>query len=108
PEAELNGIRSGIDRALALEPNSPEGHLALGLYHYWRYRNYEPALVEFGLALELQPSNARAYSLRAYVYRRQGQWENALHEITRAQELDPLDVNFVTERGRIHINLRQW
>jgi serine/threonine-protein kinase len=105
---ELDGIKSHIDYALALEPNSPEAHLALGIYHYWGYRNYEPALIAFRRALELQPNNARAYSLRGYVYRRKGEWEKSLAEITRAEELDPLDVNFVTERGLIHINLRQW
>jgi TolB-like protein len=105
---ELDEIKSHIDRALALEPNSPEAHLALGVYHYWGYRDYEPALIEFRRALELQPSNARAYSLLGYVYRRQGQWEKSLAAIRRAEELDPLDVNFATERGLIHINLRQW
>jgi TolB-like protein/cytochrome c-type biogenesis protein CcmH/NrfG len=105
---ELDGIKSHIDRALALDPKSPEAHLALGVYHYWGYRNYEPALIEFRRALELQPNNALACSLLGYVYRRQGQWEESLAEIKRAEELAPLDVNFPTERGLIHINLRQW
>src|SRR5262249_54592641 len=44
---ELEEIKSIIDRALALAPNSPEAHLALGLFFYWGHRQYENALAEF-------------------------------------------------------------
>jgi TolB-like protein len=36
--AELEEVKSLIDRALALAPNSPEAHLALGLFFYWGHR----------------------------------------------------------------------
>ena len=39
--AELEEVKSLIDRALALAPNSPEAHFALGLFFYWRHRQYE-------------------------------------------------------------------
>ena len=39
--AELEEVKSLIDRALALAPNSPEAHLALGLFFYWGHRQYE-------------------------------------------------------------------
>src|SRR5262249_4009517 len=56
--AELDEVKSLIDRALALAPNSPEAHLALGLFFYFAHRQYEMALAEFHRALELQPNNA--------------------------------------------------
>ena len=39
--SELEEVKSLIDRALALAPNSPEAHFALGLFFYWGHRQYE-------------------------------------------------------------------
>ena len=41
---ELEEVKSIIDRALALAPNSPEAHLVLGLFFYYGHRQYENAL----------------------------------------------------------------
>jgi serine/threonine protein kinase len=57
---ELKEVKSIVDRALALAPNSPEAHLALGLFFYWGHRQYDNALAEFNRTLELQPNNALA------------------------------------------------
>src|SRR5262249_55958691 len=73
--AELEEVKSMIDHALALAPNSPEAHLALGLFFYWGHREYETALAEFNRTLELQPNNASAQQYCAWVYRRRGEWE---------------------------------
>ena len=89
--AELEEVKSLIDRALALAPNSPEAHFALGLFFYWGHRQYEMALTEFNRTLELQPNNALARQYCASVYRRRGEWERSLADFQRAQELDPLD-----------------
>ena len=61
--AELEEVKSLIDRALALAPNSPEAHFALGLFFYWGHRQYEMALAEFNRTLELQPNNALARAI---------------------------------------------
>src|SRR6516165_12603468 len=47
---ELEEVKSIIDRALALAPNSPEAHLALGDFFYC-HRQYEMALMEFNRTL---------------------------------------------------------
>src|SRR6266536_3542057 len=89
--AELAEVKSMIDRALELAPDSPEAHLALGVFHYWGQRQYDAALAEFHRTLELQPNNAKARQNYAWIYRRQGKWEPALAEAKLAQELDPRD-----------------
>src|SRR5881227_2787831 len=60
---QLEEIKSIIDQALTLAPNSPEAHFALGLFFYYGHRQYENALTEFNRTLELQPNDALA---RAY------------------------------------------
>ena len=97
--AELEEVKSLVDRALALAPNSPEAHFALGLFFYWGHRQYENALAEFNRTLELQPNNADARAFCAWVYRRRGEWERSLAESQRAEELDPRDASIPTNIG---------
>jgi TolB-like protein/predicted Ser/Thr protein kinase len=106
--AELEEVKSIIDRALALAPNSPEAHLALGLFFYWGHRQYENALKEFDRTLELQPNNALARQYCAAVYRRRGEWERALADFQRAQELDPRDTTIAMNIGNTYLALRLW
>ena len=106
--AELEEVKSLIDRALALAPNSPEAHSALGLFFYWGHRQYEMALAEFNRTLELQPNNADARANCAYVYRRRGEWERSLADSQRAEELDPRDAKIPTNIGVSYSALRQW
>jgi tetratricopeptide (TPR) repeat protein len=106
--AELDEVKSLIDRALALAPNSPQAHLALGLFFYFGHRQYENALTEFNRTLELQPNNALARQLCGYVYRRRGDWERSLADSQRAHEIDPRDALNPTNIGTTYMLLRQW
>jgi TolB-like protein/predicted Zn-dependent protease len=106
--AELEEVKSIIDRALALAPNSPEAHLALGLFLYHGHRQYEMALTEFNRTLELQPNNALARQYCAYVYRRRGEWQRSLADLQQAQELDPRDASIPRNIGATYQALRQW
>jgi TolB-like protein len=105
---ELEEVKSLIDRALALAPNSPEAHFVLGLFFYWGHRQYEMALTEFNRAQELQPNNALARQYCAAVYRRRGEWQRSLADFQRAQELDPRDTTIATGIGQTYLALRQW
>jgi tetratricopeptide (TPR) repeat protein len=106
--AELEEVKSLIDRALALAPNSPEAHFALGLFFYWGHRQYENALAEFNRTLELQPNNADARAYCAWVYRRRGEWKRSLADSQRAEELDPRDAGIPTNIGATCLALRLW
>src|ERR1043166_891210 len=43
-------------QAVTLAPDLAEAHVAMGVFHYYGFREYEPALTEFQRALELQPN----------------------------------------------------
>ncbi len=105
---ELEEVKSIIDRALVVAPDSPEAHFALGLFFYWGHRQYENALAEFNRARELQPNNALAREFCAYVYRRRGEWERSLAEFQRAQELNPRDAGIPGGIGSTYEALRLW
>jgi len=105
---ELEEVKSLIDRSLALAPNSPEAHFALGLFFYWGHRQYENALTEFNRTLELQPNNALVQQYCAWVYRRRGEWERSLAGAQQAQELDPRDASIPANIAATYLTLRQW
>jgi TolB-like protein/Flp pilus assembly protein TadD len=105
---ELEEVKSLSDRAVALSPNSPEAHLALGLFFYWGHRQYENALTEFNRTLELQPNNADGRTYCAYVYRRRGEWQRSLTDSQRAEELNPRDARIPTNIGVTYNALRLW
>jgi serine/threonine-protein kinase len=106
--AELEEVKSIINRSLALAPNSPEAHLALGAFFYFGHRQYEMALTEFNRTLELQPSNVLARLYCAAVYRRLGEWKRSLADSQQAQELDPRDAQIPVVIATTYLALRLW
>jgi tetratricopeptide (TPR) repeat protein len=106
--AQLTEIKSLIDRALELAPNSPDAHFSLATFHYWGHRQYEPALAELQRTLDLQPNNAKAQQTRAWILRRQGKWEQSLTEAKRAQELDPRDAQIPANIALDLFARREW
>ena len=105
---ELEEVKSIIDHALAVAPNSPEAHVALGVFFYWAHRQYDDAIAEFNRALELQPNNALAQQFLGWVNRRRGEWERSIADAQRAQELDPRDPSIPSSLGGIYAALRLW
>jgi tetratricopeptide (TPR) repeat protein len=91
----LGMAKKAVDRALQLDPDSSETHLALGHYYYHGQSDWNRALEEFAIARESQPNNSDLLLYIGAVQRRQGKFEEALANIKRASELDPLS-NYLT------------
>ena len=83
---ELEEVRSLVDRALALAPDSPDAHFALGMFFYRAQRRYPEALAEFNRTLQLEPNNALARQYRALVRRRRGEWARSIADAKRAED----------------------
>jgi TolB-like protein/Tfp pilus assembly protein PilF len=107
-DAELTEIRTMAERALGLAPDLAEAHVALGVFYYFAYRQFEKALAEFGRAMQLQPNNSTALRSSAFVHRRQGQWGRALDELKRCLELDPRSAYVMGNLGGTYNWLRMW
>jgi TolB-like protein/Tfp pilus assembly protein PilF len=106
--AQLQEVKSDIERALTIAPDLPDAHLALSLFHYWGRRDYDSALRAANRAIELQPSSATSRGLGAAIYRRRGEWRRSLAEYERASELSPRDSLSPTELGNTYLWLRRW
>jgi len=85
----LAAAKDSLDRALALDPNLPEVHLALGNYLYHGPHDYTGALAEFQQAEKGLPNNPDVIEAIAVLQRRLGHWDEAIAEQRRLVELDP-------------------
>jgi serine/threonine-protein kinase len=88
-DARLQLARNALDAAVALAPDLPETHIALGYYHYYGQLDYEGALREFETALRRQPGNAELLQAIGYVERRQGRWEESTAHFVEGLRYDP-------------------
>ena len=84
--------RSLAERALALEPDLAEGHLALGFSYYYGDNNYDAALKEFQIARDGLPNDSGTYLALGAIERRQGKWAESTANLERAASLNPKDV----------------
>jgi TolB-like protein/Tfp pilus assembly protein PilF len=107
-EADLAEAGAMARQAVMLAPDLAEAHIALGLFHYYGHRDYEPALTEFQRAIELQPNNALAIGFVAFVHRRQGKWGLALDELKRSIDLNPRDSYMMSGIAETNVFLRMW
>jgi TolB-like protein/cytochrome c-type biogenesis protein CcmH/NrfG len=107
-EAELMEASRLARQALTLAPDLPEAHVAVGLFHYYGFREYEPALAEFQRALELRPNYSLALQFIAFVHRRQGKWDRTLDELKKSIVQDPGDPYVQGGLAETYVFLRMW
>jgi TolB-like protein/Tfp pilus assembly protein PilF len=107
-EAEVMEAGRLAKQAVAIAPDLAEAHVALGLFHYYGFREYESALAEFQRALELRPNYSLALQFVAFVHRRQGKWDRTLDELKRSIDQDPRDPYVQGGLAETYVFLRKW
>ncbi|HSS16722.1 MAG TPA: tetratricopeptide repeat protein [Candidatus Dormibacteraeota bacterium] len=107
-EGRRQKARLNADEALRLQPDLPEGHLALGFSYYYGDRNYERALAEFEIARQGLPNDAQAYMAIGAIQRRQGKWAESTANLEKAATLDPKATNILINLASSHIALRNF
>ena len=100
--------RLHADEALRLQPDLPEGHLALGYSYYYGDRDYERALAEFEVAKEGLPNDAQAYLAIGAIQRRQGKWTESTANLEKSAALDPRDANTLINLASNYMALRKF
>jgi TolB-like protein/Flp pilus assembly protein TadD len=106
--ARREKARLNADESLRLQPNLPEGHLALGFYYYYGDRDYQRALSEFELAKRDLPNQADAYSAIAAIQRRQGKWAESNANFEKSASLDPKNANVLWNLGANYMAQRDF
>jgi len=84
--------RTLAERALQLQPDMSEAHLAVGYSYYYGDNNYDAALREFEIAQRGLPNESDAYLAIGAIQRRQGKWAESTTNLEKAVSLNPKDV----------------
>lgn len=84
--------RTLAERALQLQPDLPEAHLARGFSYYYGDNNYDAALKEFEIAQSGLPNESEVYLALGAIQRRQGKWTESTANLEKAASLNPKDI----------------
>jgi TolB-like protein/Flp pilus assembly protein TadD len=106
--ARREKARASAHDALRLQPDLPEGHLALGFAYYYGDRDYDRALAEFEIARRDLPNDAQAYMAIGAIQRRQGKWTESIANFEKAVALDPKNAGFLYNLGFTYVGLKQY
>ena len=85
--------RANAEKALALQPDLMEAHLALAYCDYYGRLDYAHALEDLSRAQALAPNNAEVLDALGNVYRRQLRFDEAIAAMERAAQYDPVNSN---------------
>jgi TolB-like protein/Flp pilus assembly protein TadD len=90
--ARREKARSLAERAIQLQPDLPEAHLALGFSHYYVDNNFDTAAREFEIAQRGLPNDSEVYLALGAIQRRQGKWDQSNASLEKAVALNPKSI----------------
>lgn len=96
------------EKALEIDPNLPEAHLALGNYYRRSEWDHRSAEKEYQKALELNPNLADAHLYVAVLKGQEGRTDEAMEETKRGVELDPVSADALSMAGMTCLYLRDY
>ena len=109
PTAEgAAAAQTAAERALALAPALPEGHLALGSYYGAVRVDFPRALQEYSAGHRLAPRNAELLADIAYAEQGLGHWPEAVQHYREALRLDPRSVGTARRLARALLWTRHY
>src|SRR5882757_354937 len=106
--ARREKARLTAEKALQLDADLGEGHLALGFSYYYGDRNYSRALAEFEIAKRELPNEADAYMAIGAIQRRQGKWHESTTNLEKAAQLDPKNASVLFNLGANYVAQRDY
>jgi TolB-like protein/Flp pilus assembly protein TadD len=84
--------RALAERAIQLQPDLPEAHLALGFAYYYVDNDFDAAAREFEIAQRGLPNDSEVYLALGAIQRRQGKWTESNASLEKAVSLNPKDM----------------
>lgn len=103
PREGFSQVRASAERALALEPDIPVGHAALGIVAAFYETEWQRACTHFERALRIDPRSALVRYWFGLVLANQGRFADAFSQLDQAAALDPSSPILVANLGRAHL-----
>jgi TolB-like protein/Flp pilus assembly protein TadD len=100
--------KAAVDRAVSLEPESPEAIRALEHYSGRIAGDYQRADELLQKLLRVSPNDAEAHVALGYRQSFEGRWPEALVTVRKAAQLDPRNVNVATDLASLLWRIRRF
>jgi len=107
-DTRRKAAKEAVERAMALNPNSPQVLYGVGFYYYYVEQDYDEALRMFTAAADILPNDADIFAATAFIWRRQGRWDEATERLQRAFELSPRDAQLAAQLGEFALEIRDY
>ena len=104
----LAHMKTAVDKALSLNPDSPDARAALAEYYYRGFYDYPKALEQLKIAHRQMPNNSEVLYNMGLTLRRLGRWSESIDRFEEAARLDPADVRTFQELLNTAIDSRYW
>src|SRR4030067_3165015 len=104
----LRKAKQAADNSLRIDPNLPYAHLALGMYYYWGFLDYESAMKEFQLAQSRDPNSSRLLAVMGFIQRRQGKFKEAAANFEKSVQVNPRYAPVVRDLGATYEYMRMY
>jgi TolB-like protein/Tfp pilus assembly protein PilF len=95
-ESRLRLADSALQKAVRLQPDAGETHLASAFLLYCQL-DYDAARRELAAAQRALPNEPLAFEIAGYIDRRQNRWQDSEYNLRRALELDPRNFYFLLQ-----------
>ena len=100
--------RQAAEKAIALGPNDPWSHEAMGTYKRLALRDYRGAREDYARGRSLSPGNPELVRTLGTVEVGLGNWDAALAQFREAERLDPRSISVHIWMGRTLLGLRRY
>jgi TolB-like protein/Tfp pilus assembly protein PilF len=97
-----------IKKAMAINRDAGEVHLAQADHLYCAYLDYDVDRRELGIAISLLPNEPKCFELAGFLERRAGNWEAAVQQLSKALELDPRNVYLLHQLSITYEHMRRF
>lgn len=93
---------AAAQKAIELDDQLAEGHVALAMVIFWYKRDWQAAEIEFRKALELDPNSTIGHLYYAHLLSNTGRHAEAVDEARKARVIDPVSP-FVSSLGGLFL-----
>lgn len=97
-----------VDRALELDPEQAEAHMARGFAGTLFRREWNAAEEDFRRGIELNPNSVDCHAYFTFHLTSMGRWPEGLRQVRRALDLDPLEPGVNWAHGWTLHKARRW
>jgi TolB-like protein len=106
--SRLDKAKAAAEKALNLQPDLGEAHLANAFYYYYGFRRYDIARTHVAAAVRAIPNSADVLVAAGAIARREGQWDAAVSSFERARERDPRSLSVLWNLFETYLALHRY